>query len=327
MNLIDLGPTVLSLAGLPLPSHLQGRPFLGTVRWPDQEFIYGARDRLDERFDMVRTVRTRTHRYVRNLMPWRPALQHVSYAEQNETLREMRRLLAKNQLAPESSQWFAAPRAPEELYDLDADPWELVNLAQRPEHQHTLDALRTECDRWQIEVRDAHLLPEAMLAEGEQGLGDRWQVLHGPDGEQRTAQLLAAAKQAARLEEQTADALPESLADDPAVRWWQMMLLNYAPHPERRLQTFQTQLTSGEPMIKLAAATGLVRAGHAAESVTTLKELLRDGNESVRHATMLEVDEAGPSLIVPLRSFLKAGKDEEYIGRLSDHALSQLAVP
>ena len=106
VNLIDLGPTVLSLAGIPLPSHLHGRPFLGPARPADREFIYGARDRLDERFDMVRTVRTRTHRYVRNLMPWRPALQPVAYGEQNETLREMRRLLAQKTLAPQSAQWF-----------------------------------------------------------------------------------------------------------------------------------------------------------------------------------------------------------------------------
>jgi uncharacterized sulfatase len=327
VNLIDLGPTVLSLAGIPLPSHLHGRPFLGPARPADREFIYGARDRLDERFDMVRTVRTRTHRYVRNLMPWRPALQHVAYGEQNETLREMRRLLAEKTLAPQSAQWFDVQRTPEELYDLESDPWELVNLAKQPEQQQTLQALRDECDRWQTEVRDAHLLPEAMLDEGEQRLGSRWQILQTSDGEQRTVELLKAAKQASRLDEKTADAVSRSLAEDRAVRWWQMMLLTHSPHAEIRIETFRTQLTSEEPLIKLAAATGLVQAGQSSESLTALKELLDSGNEFVRHATLLSIDEAGPAVIDPLRTFLTAGKDEEYGRRLCEHALNQLSAP
>ena len=327
VNLIDLGPTVLSLAGIPLPSHLHGRPFLGPARPADREFIYGARDRLDERFDMVRTVRTRTHRYVRNLMPWRPALQPVAYGEQNETLRELRRLLAQKTLAPQSAQWFDVPRAPEELYDLESDPWELVNLAKHPEQQQTLQVLRDECDRWQTEVRDAHLLPEAMLDEGEQRLGSRWQILQTSDGEQRTVELLKAAKQASRLDEKTADAVSRSLAEDRAARWWQMMLLTHSPLAENRIETFRTQLTSEEPLIKLAGATGLVQAGQSSESLTALKELLGSGNEFVRHATLLSIDEAGPAVIDPLRTFLTAGKDEEYGRRLCEHALNQLSAP
>jgi len=327
VNLIDLGPTVLSLAGIPLPSHLHGKPFLGSASGKDWEFIYGARDRLDERFDMVRTVRTRTHRYVRNLMPWRPALQHLAYGEKNETLREMRRLLAENKLAPESAQWFDVPRAPEELYDLEADPWELVNLAARPEQQQTLQTLRLECDRWQTEVRDAHLLPEAMLDEGEQRLGNRWQILHCPGGEQRTVELLKAAKQAARLEEKTADAVSQSMAEDRAVRWWQMMLLTNSPHPEHRMESFRMQLNSEEPLIKLAAAMGLSRASQSSESLTALRDLLDSGNQFVRHATLLGIDEAGLAVIDPLRTLLTAGKDEEYGRRLCEHALNQLPAP
>ena len=106
INLIDLGPTVLSLAGVAIPDGLSGQPFLGTHQPPDREFIYGARDRIDERFDLVRTVRNRDLRYVRNLMPWRPALQNITYSEQNATRQEMRKLLAEGKLAPQSAQWF-----------------------------------------------------------------------------------------------------------------------------------------------------------------------------------------------------------------------------
>jgi HEAT repeat protein len=106
-----------------------------------------------------------------------------------------------------------------------------------------------------------------------------------------------------------------------------MMLLTHSPHAEIRIETFRTQLTSEEPLIKLAAATGLVQAGQSSESLTALKELLDSGNEFVRHATLLSIDEAGPAVIDPLRTFLTAGKDEEYGRRLCEHALNQLSAP
>lgn len=91
INLIDLGPTVLSLAGIKVPNGLAGRPFLGAQRGQDRDYIHGARDRIDERFDLVRTVRSRGFRYCRNLMPWRPALQHITYGEQNAIMQDMRK--------------------------------------------------------------------------------------------------------------------------------------------------------------------------------------------------------------------------------------------
>jgi uncharacterized sulfatase len=324
INLIDLGPTVLSLAGIPLPAHLHGVPFLGAAKGEERQFIHGARDRLDERFDLVRTVRSRTHRYVRNLMPWRPALQHVAYGEQNETLREMRRLANVDQLAPQSSQWFQSPRAAEELYDLASDPWELVNLANRPEHQATLKLLSEECDRWQIEVRDAHLLPEIMLDEAEAGGGNRWQVLHGADGEQRTHRLLQTAKLVSHLSEQSANELDAELDLDPAVRWWQLTLLSRAANPDRRLEVLRREATNANPALAIAAAAGLSRAGQAEEAAAVLKRVLNSRNPFVRHAAFLEIDEAGPELIQMLRDQLSVSKDEEYLRRLSEHALGQL---
>lgn len=324
VNLIDLGPSMLSLAGVDPPHHMHGISFLGPDSGPTREFIHGARDRLDERFDMVRTVRSWKFRYVRNLMPWRPALQHVVYGEQNEILRDMRRLLAAGQLAPESAQWFSVPRNPEELYDLETDPWELVNLADRPEHQQTLQMLRDECDRWQIEVRDAHLLPEIMLDEGEQQAGTRWQILHGPDGALRTAKLLDAAKQTAQLNPLTAAVIAGSLDSDPAVRWWQLTLLSRAPRVDERIETLLQESKSSSVALSIAAAAGLARAGRSDESVNVLKAALKSRNEFVRHAAVLEIDEAGPDVIRPLRDLLSAEENEDYFRRLSEHAQGQL---
>jgi uncharacterized sulfatase len=320
VSLIDLGPTVLSLAGIPLPAHMHGIPFFGKQNRKGHEYIYGARDRLDERFDMVRTVRSRTHRYVRNLMPWRPALQHVAYGEQNEILREMRRLLAADELAHQSSQWFKSPRAAEELYNLDADPWELVNLANDPAHKATLETLRTACDHWQVEVRDVHLLPEIMLDEAEHENGSRWKTFQGDAGKLRLQRLLEAAKQTSHLDPTTATAVSGQLDSDPAVRWWQLTLLSRAGNAEQFSDILSNEARSSNPAIQLAAAAGLARANKTEDAAAVFKALIKSENTYVRHAAMLEIDEAGEQIINSMRDNITAGPNEEYVRRLYEHA-------
>jgi len=323
INLIDLGPTVLSLADVAIPDGVDGQPFLGKGQRPNREFIYGARDRIDERFDMVRTVRSRDFRYVRNLMPWRPALQHCSYGEKNAIMQEMRKLLSAGKLGAQSAQWFASPRAAEELYDLNSDPWELVNLAKDPAHAATLEALSAECDRWQIETRDAHLLPEIMLDAGEIAADSRWQILHRPDGLQRAEKLLAAAKSTARsVAGQSNVALPE-LDADPAVRWWQVMACSKASNVADFKELLENESKSEEPAIRIAAAGGLARAGDLKTAAATLGELLGHENHFVQHAAILEIDEAGPALIELTKEQIETMGDDEYCQRLAAHALNR----
>src|SRR6185295_18248955 len=52
LSFVDIGPTVLNLAGVAVPAHMQGKPFLGDHPAPGREYIYGFRDRMDERYDL-----------------------------------------------------------------------------------------------------------------------------------------------------------------------------------------------------------------------------------------------------------------------------------
>lgn len=326
INLIDLGPTVLNLAGVSVPEQMHGRPFLGPQQNAGHEFIFGARDRLDERFDMVRTVRTRQYRYVRNLMPWRPALQHVAYGETNETMKEMRRLLKDGQLDAASSQWFASPRAAEELYDLNEDPWELKNLALSPEHEQILNSLRQTLDDWQVNTGDVHLLPEIMLDEAQQLSGDRESIFHGESGRIRLKQLLDTAKLASHLQASDAVTSVEQLSADPGIRWWQVSLTAHAQDVQNHLSVLQQEAKHPHPAIRISAAGGLARAGKTAEAALVLKALLASDNDFIRHAAILEIDEAGAPLINAMSVDLKSfdPKDHEYSSRLLQHVMGAL---
>ena len=122
MSAIDISATSLHLAGVKLPSNMQGQEFLG----PDareRKYIFGARDRCDETIDRIRTVRTQRYSYIRNFHPERPYTQTNAYKERSyPVLGLMKQLHAEGKLTP-AQQLFMAPRKPaEELFDLAADP-------------------------------------------------------------------------------------------------------------------------------------------------------------------------------------------------------------
>lgn len=149
VSLVSLGPTMLSLADVDCPAHMQARPFLG----PDAhtpEYVYAARDRFDESHDMVRAVRDARFKYIRNYCPEKPRLLWIPYRNRHPMIQELWRLHAEDALPPEQQVMLAERRPVEELYDTERDPWELNNMARDPEHTETLARLRGALDAWRV---------------------------------------------------------------------------------------------------------------------------------------------------------------------------------
>lgn len=164
VSMLDLGPTVLSVLGLPVPLHMQGRSFLET-KTPPREYIHATQDRFDDYYDHVRAVRSVRFKYLRNCHPELPRFLYNHYLNQHPVEQEILRLMRTNDL-PKGAGFFAETCRPaEELYDCEADPHEMHNLAAEPAMQETLLALRTELDRWQREIGDLGSVPEAELSE------------------------------------------------------------------------------------------------------------------------------------------------------------------
>ena len=222
INLIDLGPTMLHLAGLPVPDHMQGRAFLGNNLTSPRDYIFGARDRIDDRFDMVRSARDRRFRYVRNYMPWLPALQFITYSERSVIRQELRRLFQTGELPPELSRLLTVPRPAHELYDLDNDPYELHNLADDPDYQSERQRLQAACESWQSDVKDAHIMPESLLAAEEATRSSRWHIFHEDGGADRWAAIFDVARR-----EPGTSGCERPQSDEASCRWWEIATL---PH-------------------------------------------------------------------------------------------------
>jgi hypothetical protein len=186
---MDLGPTLLSLAGTKPPDHMHGLPFLGQHEARPRDYIFMARDRMDETYDMIRSVRDKRFRYNRNYQPQKPYVQYVAYMDEMPTMKELRKALKESSLngphgegkpLTEGMKPFLAPEKPvEELYDTQKDPHEIRNLAADPFHRATLERFRGVHERFMRETGDLGEVPEAELVERMRP-GGKWQTTEAP---------------------------------------------------------------------------------------------------------------------------------------------------
>jgi len=163
LSTIDLGPTVLSLAGVEIPSHMQGQAFLGEQAAPPREYVYASRDRYDEAYDMVRAARDKRFKYIRNYRPDLPYLLWVPYRNRHPIVEEMWRLHMAGELTGPQQLMFQATRPVEELYDTHSDPYEIHNLASDPAYEPELARMSDALDDWLDEVGDMGEIPEAEM--------------------------------------------------------------------------------------------------------------------------------------------------------------------
>ena len=163
MSFIDFAPTVLALARAETPKAMQGQVFLGPKTVPERKYIFAARDRMDETYDRIRAVRTKQFQYIRNFHPELPYAQRIAYMEEMPTMQAWRRLNGEGKLVGPQKLFFAPAKPREVLYDVNADPHEVHNLADSPTHQPVLKELRAALDQWMEQTHDLGAVPEAEL--------------------------------------------------------------------------------------------------------------------------------------------------------------------
>ena len=312
VTLMDLGPTVLNLAGVRWEGPCHGRAFLGPNLGPPRAFVPNARDRMDERYETIRSLRDQRWRYVRHCRPDLPYFQHVNYAEVNPAMQELRRLHAAGGLPRAAAQFMADTKPREELYDLETDPDEVRNLASDPAQAPRLAAFRAELRRWQLEVRDVGMLPECEMQQRVAQAGSQWDILR------RDEQLLPRVLDAAELVGAGPAAEPRlraALADpDAAVRWWAVVGLAALGQ-----QTATLRAAAKDPAasVRLAAAAGLVREGLAAEALALVKPELGSDNPYLRLAAAHVLEGLAPRH-AEVRDALRTLRDDpnEYVKRI-----------
>lgn len=163
VSLIDLAPTVLGFAGATVPTHLQGRALLGPNAAPAPEYVFGARDRMDIEYNMMRSARDTRFLYIRNFEPQLPYAGHIVYRNQGAIMQEWLRLQAERKLSGLPALWMRTERPAEELYDTETDPHQVRDLAADPVHRATLERMRQAVADWMARTDDQGLINEAEM--------------------------------------------------------------------------------------------------------------------------------------------------------------------
>jgi len=324
---IDIPSTSLALAGVAAPQHLQGRPLFASDYEP-REYAFAARDRCDETVERIRCVRTERFKYIRNFFPERPHTQHNRYKNHKQIMITMRQLYAEGKLNPDQARAFLPTRPIEELYDLEADPYELRNLADSRRHQATLKQLRARLDAWMDQTRDLGAIPEPDLAEMCQSHDSAWAILQERDN----LELVERLNRVGALREKGESAiggLMKALKDPaPAVRYEAARALgNLGMKAKRATDVLTKAITDEAASVRVAAGRALCKMGMADEGLPVLRRELTDkDNEVVRHYAALALEDIGEAAR-PALDDLKAATNESYelVRRVAIRAVDILA--
>jgi uncharacterized sulfatase len=166
VQFVDFGATALQLAGVPLPQGIDGKPFLGqgvsleSVNQRDEAFGYA--NRMDEKYDFVRSLRKGRFHYIRSFEPWLPDGLQNNYRYKMLAYEEWRQLWREGKLSGAPALFFA-PKPVEMLFDCEADPWNVTNLSTDPAHAATLQDLRRRLQQQMRGMPDLSYYPESHL--------------------------------------------------------------------------------------------------------------------------------------------------------------------
>lgn len=314
VSFIDLAPTLLSLAGARKPATMQGSAFLGRDATGPRRYAFGMRNRMDEAIDFSRTVTDGRYRYIRNYMPHRRWGQHLGFAWTLKSYQSWESEYLSGRTTPAQARFFET-KPYEELYDLQADPDQLRNLASEPSQRAIHRRLRTALSRHMIAIHDNGFIPEGAEAEGYRASRDP--ALYP------LKRVMMVADVAARRDPRKLPLLRKWLGDkNPIVRFWAasglVMLGQRAAPALQDLQAVQGADPSDH--VRIAAAEALA---HLADprGVTALGEMIVTSEPATVRLYALNALIALGELARPaLPQITQAGADkDEYIFRSASY--------
>ncbi|UCG04576.1 MAG: DUF4976 domain-containing protein [Candidatus Heimdallarchaeota archaeon] len=143
---IDLYPTLSELVGVEVPEDVKGRsfyPLLKGEEYKEREHIFSELTYHDC-YNAMRAIRTRKWKFIMNFetIPTRFEIP-IGFASTEST-----------EIYIKQNPDFNIPIEEEELYDLENDPFEMKNLANKHEYSKIKGSLKTMLVQWLEETND-----------------------------------------------------------------------------------------------------------------------------------------------------------------------------
>jgi len=325
VTFVDLAPTILSLAGVDIPDYMQGHAFLGKQADKPQKYAHLFRNRMDERYDMYRAVTDGRFRYIRNYNPHRIYGLHLEYLWRMPATRSWERAFLTGKCNEKQSR-FWGPKPAEELYDTDADPWEVNNLADDPKHVDKLNELRAANRGHLLQIRDTGFLPEAMMVD--RGSRSTIREMALDPKQYNIEKIIDMAEAATSRDPEKLPVIEKGMqSTDAAVRYWAAtgaLVLGKKAAPSK--SKVEELAKDSDPSVRCVAAEALAVCGEAEAGVNTLCDLLDENSEwaALRAVNSLMAigDAAKPAL--PKLKELASGKGRGYVQRAARTAVMKL---
>lgn len=276
----DFAPTVLSLVNVPVPEYMQGKAFLGGQKEPDPEYAFGFRGRMDERFDMIRSVRDKKYRYIRNYMPNKIYGQYIEYLWRAPSMQSWEAAFEAGELNEVQSKFWGTKPA-EELYDIEADPHNINNLADQPQYQQILKKMREVNRKWQLEIKDVGFIPEAMILEISKKIP---LYEYARSNKYKIKKIMETSEMASLKDPKFLNKIIKKLNNkEPVVRYWAATgctILGEKAAPAK--DALKKMLHDPEISVRIAAAEALYLLGEKQNSINTLIDALKSDNVMAR---------------------------------------------
>lgn len=295
VSFADFAPTVLSLAGLATPEHFHGTAFLGDRAGPDREFVFGYRDRVDERYEFIRSVRGSRFKYIRNYFPHLPWFHEQTrlYPSTHPVAKALHAGAASGLLHPPAAIYMARTKPREQLFDMRQDPHEIRDLAGEADYRSELEKLRATLRAWTLRHRDLGFLPESDMWLRFDGAAatafDRDALLYPIERILETADWVGQGPQfVAKQKERLADT-------DPTVRFWAAVgLLANGEAASAASEGLQRALSDPSEAVATIAAQALCRLGDSEKPLALLLRQLRHDDERVALRAANAIHQLGP---------------------------------
>jgi len=319
---IDVAATSLAFTGTTVPPQCQGLDLFASDYRP-RDMVFAARDRCDETVDLLRCVRTRRYKYIRNFLPHVPHAQPNQYKDGKLIVQTMRELHAAGKLDELQARPFARRRPAEELYDLEKDPFETQNLAATAEAVETLPGLREALDDWMARTRDLGLIPEPILEELGRERGSKHLVLAGDEGGRLAREIIALFDAQRRGDEEKLRAALRS--PDASLRYWGATALGGSGELAA-VGEIEPLLDDRSAAVRVAAALALSQLGVRGRPVDLLARELTDENVVVGLYAARALEEIGAEAGAAREAIARARTSPyEFTRRVAERLTRQFA--
>lgn len=334
VDIVDLAPTLLYMAGVEKPNHMQGKNILSEDYSKFKDYAYLYRGRMDVRIDLSRALRNDQFKYIRNFMPHRPHGQHLAYMWKAASTRSWEDS-CKNGKCNKTQSRFWENKSPEELYDTFNDPWEVKNLAYNPKYKNMLEIMRNDLQNKNRYYKDIGFIPEGELIERTKTI-TAYDLVHQKNFP--IDLIIDTAEIASLGKKDNLYILKQRLSHtEPAIRYWAAVGCSILKNESYTLKKeLVERLSDKSADVQIASAEALSYISQETKSLDILMTHLENPNPMIRIHAANAIDAIGENakpiadklntLVDKMKDLKSQGKlsEENYLLTALSHTVSKL---